>query len=103
MVLLQNRLNLQKKLEEISDSKAVYFQPPPTVKMEYPCYVYELSDREERFANNHIYKGMDRYKVTRITRKPRDELYLPEYFPYCAFDRVYVADNLYHYVYDLYF
>ena len=34
------RLELQSKLEEILGSRQVYYQPPETVKMEYPAIVY---------------------------------------------------------------
>lgn len=99
---LSNRLKLQTKLEEILGSEHVYFQPPPSIKMEYPCIVYEFAEYDVRHANNKIYMGKDRYKLTFITRKVGPLEGLLD-LPYCSFDRPYISNNLYHYVYNLYY
>ena len=38
------RIELQSKLEELLGSRQVYYQPPETVKMEYPAIVYSKSN-----------------------------------------------------------
>lgn len=43
---MASRLNLQTFLEEILESRNVYFQPPESVKMKYPAIVYALDDIE---------------------------------------------------------
>ena len=99
---MASRLKLQEKLETISTN--VYFQPPPTCEMKYPCIKYTLSDKDVKYANNGKYINMDRYTITVIDEDPDSEL--PdklEVFPLCQFDRSYPADDLNHWVFNLYF
>ena len=47
---MASRLDLQTFLEEILESRNVYFQPPESVKMKYPAIVYALDDIENVYA-----------------------------------------------------
>lgn len=98
------RLQLQTLLEALLGSRNVYFQPPSTVKMKYPCIVYSLSDIDTKFADNIPYSNKRRYQSTAIDPNPDsvipDKLAL---LPMCVFDRSYTADNLNHYVFNIYF
>ena len=98
------RLQLQALLVNILGSKNVYFQPPPTVKMEYPCIVYTRSDVDAKRADNGLYLHKTRYQVTVIHRDPdnaiREEVLK---LPMTSFDRFYTADNLNHDVFQTYF
>ena len=98
------RIQLQSLLETLLESRNVYFQPPPSVKMKYPCVVYSLSDIDTKFADNNPYSNSRRYQLTAIDQNPDstipDELAL---LPMCIFDRSYTADNLNHYVFNIYF
>lgn len=76
----------------------VYFNPPETVKMHYPCLVYNISDLGSRHADNRPYFRYDRYTVTHIYSKISQDsvsklLADTEGFD---FDRHFYADNLYH-------
>ncbi len=98
------RSQLQALLADLSGVTAAYFQPPATVKMTYPCIVYRLDDIDTKFANNNPYMHKKRYMVTVIDRDP-DSL-IPDAvakLPSCVFLRFYVADQLNHTVYNLYF
>jgi hypothetical protein len=98
------RLELQTILSDILGFNNVYFQPPPTIKMLYPCIVYERDFAETEFASNYPYKVTKRYQVTVIDRDPDSEI--PNKIaalPMCVFDRFYTADNLNHDVYKLFF
>lgn len=99
------RVDLQSKLVEILGSSNVYFQPPESIKIKYPAIVYSLDSIQGRFANNQTYKQKRRYKITYITKNPDSELIdiFPRSLPSVDFDRAYTADNLYHYVYTLYY
>lgn len=82
----------------------VYFQPPSTVTLKYPCIIYKRDSRGDIFANNDLYIGMRRYLVTVIDQNP-DSL-IPDKvgrLPYCVFMRHYSADGLNHDVYTIYF
>jgi len=82
----------------------VYFQPPDSMTMVYPAIRYYQDDEDALFASNRPYRRQKRYQVTVIDRKPDSDI--PEKvadLPLCSFDRIYVADNLNHTVFNLYF
>lgn len=102
---MANRLNLDNKLREVLGSTNVYYQPPESIKLKYPCIVYELVDIPISTADDGLYVKSDRYTVTLISNKPDTDLkdkMLEELQPYCRMDRVYAYENLYHYVYTIY-
>lgn len=82
----------------------VYFQPPSSEKMSYDCILYELDDIQTDYANNSPYRFKKRYQVTAVTRSPDSDLPMKiAAMPTCTFDRFYTADNLNHYVFNLFF
>ena len=101
---MQNRIRLHELLEDTLESSNVYFQPPSSIRMKYPAIVYSLSDMDLRFANNRIYNQKKEYMITLIDKNPDSE-YVDRILsiPFCSFDRHYVADNLHHYVYTIYY
>lgn len=101
---MESRLELQDLLEDILGSPNVYFQPPESLKIKYPAIVYSRSNMRSTFANNSLYKLDNAYTVILIyddpdSVTPRKLLSLPM----CSFDRHYVADNLYHDAFTLYY
>lgn len=98
---MKSRLILDAKLREICPN--VYFQPPESIKLKYPCIIYQLSDIDIHHADDRYYLAGKRYTVFGITKDPDsdipDKLALLEM---SAFDRTYTSDNLYHYVYTIY-
>lgn len=99
-----SRLQLQTLLEEIQGSRNVYFQPPATVQMKYPCIVYERDSIDSTFAGNKPYNHTKRYVVTVIDRNPDSDT--PDkvaMLPLCSFSRHFTADNLNHDAFNLYF
>lgn len=98
------RVELQRKLEEILESKNVYFQPPENFKLKYPCIVYEIGAGLRIPADNIKYLNFQGYSVTFITKDPDSET--PDKIldlPYCSFERQFKSDNLYHWIYFVYF
>ena len=98
------RLDLQRQFEEILGSKNVYYQPPETMKLKYPCIIYSLADIYTRNADDKHYTVQKSYNITVISRDPDNTiaeslLNLPK----TNFDRRYVADNLYHDILTLYY
>lgn len=96
------RTSLQSLLEEITEN--VYFQPPNNIRMQYPCIVYARDGSDSEFADNRPYARTKRYQVTVIDRNPDSDL--PdkvEELPLCNFQRFFAADNLNHYVFNLFF
>ena len=92
-----SRLKLQEELENLLGTRNVYFQPPPSLKMKYPCIVYERARINTDYADNKPYKLDKVYYATYIDADPDSEV--PDklaLFPQSAFQRHYVSDNLYH-------
>lgn len=98
------RLDLQTKLETLLGSGQVYYQPPESVKMEYPAIVYSKNTFRTTHANNAVYSKMKQYTVTVIAKNP-DHPVIDKLLelPYCSHDRHYKTDNLNHDVLTLYF
>lgn len=92
-----NRTDLQTLLEALLGSDHVYFQPPPTFQMQYPCIVYERSRIITNFANNLPYKHAKQYKLTVIDEDP-DSLIPGKVaeLPACRFSTAFKSDNLNH-------
>jgi hypothetical protein len=99
------RVQLQTLLEEILGSRNVYFQPPETVKMNYPCIVYSRGYIERTlYADDIPYQHKVRYDVLVIDKNPDSEI-LDKIasLPMCIFQRSYTKDNLNHDLYNLYY
>lgn len=63
-----SRMKLSKFLNEICPN--TYFQPPPTVRLKYPCFVYRKTKLETVNADNAPYILHTRYTVTYIDHNP---------------------------------
>lgn len=100
---MASRLNLQQTLVDVLGSKYVYFQPPESVKLNYPCIIYERARGRAFNANDNLYNYRKSYTATVIDKNPDSEI--PdkmELLPYCTMDRYYEADNLNHWVFTIY-
>lgn len=96
------RLELQAELKQLVDN--VYFQPPNSQQMVYPCIVYKLTDMNTTYGGNNIYRNAKRYTVTVIDRDPDSTI--PDALlnlPYVSYNRRFTADGLNHDVFTLYF
>ena len=101
---MDRRLSLQEILVNILGSNNVYFQPPETIRLQYPCIIYERSNIDKKYADNRAYVSMVRYSLTLITRSPESDLVKAILeLPYCSYDRYYAADTLNHDVFTLYY
>lgn len=100
---MRTRSELSDELHKIF--KNVYYQPPETRKMIYPCCRYVLDADWSLKADDKRYLRMKRYQVTIIDKNPDSEL--PDEFlntfQYCSFDRMFTSDNLNHWVFTLFY
>lgn len=102
--MARKRVDLDKILRKTLGSTNVYFDPPESFKLKYPCIVYSLSSHQERMADNSVYTGMKRYTLLYITQDADDPMIdTLENLEYCHLSRPYTADGLFHYAYDIYF
>lgn len=99
-----NRQELSEKLKQImwdsGETPKLYFQPPESVKLEYPCIVYHLRTMTSDYADDLPYRVAVGFDITYITRSPNSRVVTAiTKLPYISFDRYYVSDNLHHYAY----
>lgn len=90
-------------LHEIVEN--VYFQPPESKKMTYPCIRFERTNALTRFADNNPYQTTKRYTITLITKTSDNDEYLDKLLrlPMCTYDRQFITEGLVHDVFTIYF
>lgn len=100
----QRRRKLHQKLLDVSGIPC-YFQTPENLKMEYPCIRYRKDTGKQHNADNLTYKFTTRYNIIYIHEDPDDELVykLIDSFELIRWDTQYIAENLYHDTFTLYF
>lgn len=98
------RVELQKIFEGLLGSKNVYYQPPETLKMEYPCIRYSKVNIDSKHADNIKYVNTNAYDAVVISKLPDNEVIekILE-LPLTSYDRHYVSDNLNHDVIRIYY
>ena len=101
---MDRRLELHEILATLLGSRDVYFQPPASVQMKYPCIVYSRDDKDEKFDNDKLYLVKMRYAITVIDKNP-DSLIPGKVaeLPLTSFSRHFTLDNLNHDIYSTYF
>lgn len=102
---MKSRLTLHSTLVELLGSSNVYYQPPESKKMEYPCIRYSVNEIDSKYANNKNYVNTKGYILTVISKKPDEEVIkkILDTLPMSSFDRHYVSDNLNHDVIKLFY
>lgn len=101
---MNRRIQLHQILVDLLGSTNVYFQPPSTVQMKFPCIIYSRDARDEKFADNVLYLGKDRYSISVVDKNPDSDI--PDKvgaLPLTSFSKHYVVDNLNHDVYSTYY
>lgn len=101
---MASRLDLHTQLEEILSSTNVYYQPPESIKLDYPCIIYSLADINQIHADNINYLKTRRYELMLIDRDP-DSCFVDKiiHMPKCRFDRSYETSGLNHFVFSLHY
>lgn len=98
------RMDLQVLLETLLGSTNVYYQPPETLKMNYPAIIYSKSRIDTKKADDSTYLKNTRYNIIVVDKKPDnpviDKLLALQY---CSYDRHYPSDKLNHDSLTLYY
>lgn len=99
------RQNLHEELVALLGTKNCWFQPPESIKLQYPCIIYKLEAPDVLYADNLNYRRVNKYGLTYITLNPDDPMIdmIQDHFSMCRLSRSYVANGLNHYFYDLYY
>ena len=101
---MASRPDLHEILCGVLNSRSCYFQPPSSVRMQYPAIRYSIKDVEKRSADDIAYRKLPCYELILIDKNPDSE-FIEKLLdlPYCSYDRHYESDNLNHDVFTLYF
>lgn len=103
------RLELDKELRAILQKTLgkvnIYYQPPESVKLMYPCIVYQKDTGDTKYADNGNYMFTQAYQITFITKNPDNDVIdeIRNHFKYCKWGRHFVYDNLNHEVVIIYY
>lgn len=101
---MASSLDLHDELCELLGSRNVYFQPPESLKMQYPCIRYSISGMPKLNANDKVYlKTCNTYTITVIDTDPDSDIStrILTHFSMARFDRAYTSNNLYHHTLTL--
>lgn len=85
-------------------STNVYFEPPDSIKIKYPCIIYEIDDVYSNRADNISYKTTRLYQITCIGKDPDTDI--PDKIlemEKSSFERRFKSDNLIHDIIRLYY
>jgi hypothetical protein len=82
----------------------VYFQPPESIKLTYPCIIYKRDKMDTKYANNKKYAHLMRYQVKVIDNDPDSDLPSSVLeLSLCNHVQNFVTDGLNHDVFELYY
>lgn len=102
--MMDRRLLFHEVLCDVLGSRNVYFQPPSSIKMNYPAIVYSRDVIGNKYANNGVYLSQMRYSVTVIDKDPDSPIVgKVASLPTSKHNRHYEKDNLNHDVYTIFF
>lgn len=99
---MNDRLVFREFLKTICPN--LYFQPPSNINMIYPCIIYRINNVDTAHANNNPYLQFLSYQLTVVDKNPDSDIFkrlLKQ--PMCRFERSYVADNLNHFIFNIYY
>lgn len=102
---MASRLQLHEEFCTILESTNVYYQPPQSLMMKYPCIRYSSTTPNQTYANNKFYRGMKQYDGIIIDSNPDSVIpdKLQEHFEMFSLGKPYVADNLNHFPFTIYY
>ena len=100
-MLVNRREELQSIFEDICPN--VYYQPPESVRMVFPCIVFSRNTIQPRYADNKPYALHTSYTMRYITKEPDNPVVETlALLPNCKHTNHYVKDNLHHDSYTIY-
>lgn len=100
--MAKDRLKLHELLISILNNNNVYFQPPASIELKYPCIIYKLDGLSDFHANDKRYLISKRYLVTVVDKNPDTKIHekILE-LPHTSLNTSFTKDNLNHYICSL--
>lgn len=101
-----SRIDFDNILRAIPGIDHVYFQPPESKKLEYPCIIYSDSQSDPTFADDEVYTLPHRYvvrliclpkdfdgslkdRITKILKTPMRQVYAKDGLYHCIYEKIY--------------
>lgn len=104
---MERRKTLNRELIRLLGSSNVYFNPPESIKLKYPCIVYNESKKNLTSADNKNYRLFNQYQLTIIDRDPDHGSAIADNIlkslQYCSVEREFIYDELNHWVLRLFY
>lgn len=102
---MRNRTELNQKLCDILGTNNVYFQPPETLKLNYPCIIYKKQAPDTKYADDLNYFRTKRYQITVVDKNPDSDIAdrIAASFENIREENSFTSNNFYHTVLILYF
>lgn len=99
----RSQTDLQAELLKLAPR--AWLRRPPDNRISYPCFIYRPSKSMFLRADNRLWHRFPCWNIIYITQDPNSdiEVQMMEHFDYCAVDRIYESDDLYHYSFTLYY
>jgi len=99
-----SRLDLQTTLEDLLGSRNVYYQPPESIKLNYPAIVYSREDIDNTFADDIVYTQSHVYELIVIDEDPDSDIVEKvSKLPTARYNRNFKSDNLNHDIFTLHY
>lgn len=98
----RSRIELHHKLESVLGSNNVFFDPPESFKLRYPCIVYYLEGFSDISADNVTYNRQRVYNMTYISPTAEDPIADDlANLRFCRLNRPFTVSDLYHWAYTI--
>lgn len=103
---MDRRIEFDNLLKTILGSDNVYFQPPESKKLDYPCIIYNFAQDDVKYADDEIYSLKHKYsiryialpkdfdghmkdRITKILKVPCTQTYASNGLYHCVFTKTY--------------
>lgn len=101
---MKDRSDLHDILVNVLGNDNVYYQPPASISMTYPCIVYKRDGGVTNFSDNIPYNHTRRYMVTVISKDPDLDVFDKMLnLETCRIERTFTSNGLHHAVYFINF
>lgn len=97
------RAALHMALRNLLGNNNVYYQPPESSKINYPCILYELDNIHIRAADNLVYRRKYRFRITVVDTDATSDIAdaVSKAFASIKYIRHYNSGELNHFVFTV--
>lgn len=100
-----DRIGLHNLLKSINSEIQLYYQPPASLFITYPCFIYKDKVGQTLKAADGLYRHINCYELVYIAKTPNVGMIntILGTFQYCSSDNIFTNDGLHHYVFTIYY